>query len=284
MQPFDYLEPTSTADACRMLADRAGRARVLAGGTDLIIQMEGGRHHPEAIVFLGRMPELREIRFDPRTGLTVGAMATLREIELHPAIQDRYPVLARGAAEVGSVQIRNLATLGGNMCNASPSADTSPSLLVLDAEVRILGPGGERSVPITNFWTGPGRTVLAPGEIVTSVHLPLPAENTRSFYYKLAVRKAMDLAMVGVAVTLVPRNGGFGQARIALGAVAPVALRATEAEALVTGRSLNDALIEEAAQKAVEVTRPISDQRASATYRQEMVRALTRRALRQLAA
>jgi len=280
MQPFDYLEPTNAADACRMLADRGGAARVLAGGTDLIIQMEMGRHQPAAILFLGRLPELREIRFDPRDGLTIGALATLRAMELHPAIQARYPVLARGAAEVGSVQIRNLATLGGNMCNASPSADTSPSLLVLDAEVRMLGAGGERSVPITGFWTGPGRTVLTPGEIVTSVHLPVPRENTRSFYYKLAVRKAMDLAMVGIAVTMVPRNGGFDRARIALGAVAPVVLRATEAEALVTGRALTDEIIEQAAQKAVEVTRPISDQRASAEYRREMVGALTRRALR----
>ena len=280
MQPFDYLEPTNAADACRMLADRDGAARVLAGGTDLIIQMEMGRHQPAAILFLGRLPELREIRFDPRAGLTIGALATLRAIELHPAIQARYPVLARGAAEVGSVQIRNLATLGGNMCNASPSADTSPSLLVLDAEVRILGTGGERSVPITGFWTGPGRTVLTPGEIVTSVHLPVPRENTRSFYYKLAVRKAMDLAMVGIAVTAVPRNGGFDQARMALGAVAPTALRVTEAEALVTGRPLTDDLIEQAAQRAIETSRPISDQRASAEYRREMVGALTRRALR----
>src|SRR5438445_1520172 len=176
MQPFDYLEPTNAADACRMLADRDGAARVLAGGTDLIIQMEMGRHQPAAILFLGRLPELREIRFDPRAGLTIGALATLRAIELHPAIQARYPVLARGAAEVGSVQIRNLATLGGNMCNASPSADTSPSLLALDADVRILGPGGDRSVPIAEFWTGPGRPVLAPDEIVTALHIPAPHE------------------------------------------------------------------------------------------------------------
>jgi CO/xanthine dehydrogenase FAD-binding subunit len=284
MQPFEYLEPKTTADACRMLEDRAGRARVLAGGTDLVIQMEIGRHCPEAVLFLGRLPELREIRFDPRDGLTIGAMATLREIELHPAVQERYPVLARGAAEVGSVQIRNLATLGGNMCNASPSADTSPSLLALDAEVRILGPKGERTVPITDFWTGPGRTVLEPGEIVTGVHLPVPHANTRSFYYKLAVRKAMDLAMVGVAVTVAPRNGSFDQVRIALGAVAPTALRATEAEALVTGKPVTDDAIQQAAQKAMETARPISDQRASAEYRREMVGALTMRALRQLAA
>src|SRR5258708_32328922 len=115
MEPFEYLEPATAADACRMLADRAGRARVLAGGTDLIIQTQAGRHQPEAMLFLGRLPELREIRFDPGAGLTVGAMATLREIELHPVIQARYPVLARGAAEARSVQIPNLATRGGNL-------------------------------------------------------------------------------------------------------------------------------------------------------------------------
>jgi aerobic carbon-monoxide dehydrogenase medium subunit len=291
MQPFEYLEPASAADACRMLADRPGRARVLAGGTDLIIQTQAGRYEPEAMLFLGRLPALREIRFDAKAGLTVGAMATMREIELHPVIQARYPVLARGAAEVGSVQIRNLATLGGNICNASPSADTSPSLLALDATVRIIGPGGERTVPIGEFWTGPGRTVMAADEIVTAVDLPLPHENTRSFYYKLAVRKAMDLAMVGIAVTLVPRRVpaeggwcGFDRARIALGAVAPVVLRATEAEALVTGRALTSDIIEQAALKAIEVARPISDQRASAEYRRQMVGALTQRALQQLAA
>jgi len=150
--------------------------------------------------------------------------------------------------------------------------------------VRILGPEGERAVPITEFWTGPGRTVLSPSEMVTSVHLPVPHEDTRSFYYKLAVRKAMDLAMVGVAVTAVPRNGGFDRARIALGAVAPIVLRATDAEALVTGRSLSDDLIEQAAQQAMQISRPISDQRASAEYRRAMVGALTRRALRELAA
>ena len=171
----------------------------------------------------------------------MGATATMREIELHPVVQERYPVLARGAAEVGSVQIRNLATLGGNMCNASPSADTSPSLLVLDA--RGADPGAEgraRRCRLRSSGLGPAARRWQPGEIVTAVQMPVPHENTRSFYYKLAVRKAMDLAMVGIAVTVVPRNGGFDQARIALGAVAPTALRATEAEALVTGRALSD--------------------------------------------
>jgi carbon-monoxide dehydrogenase medium subunit len=281
MHEFRYLEPQSVAEACRMLAEYGGRAKLLAGGTDLVVQMNAGRHQPEAVIFVGRLPELKGIRFDARTGLSVGPLATMRELELHPVVRERYPTLARGAAEVGSVQIRNLATLGGNLCNASPSADTSPSLLALDAQVRIAGTEGERVVPIGQFWTGPGRTDLKPGEMVTGIQFPTPAEGTRSFYYKLAVRKAMDLAMVGIAVSLVRRNGGCEDVRIALGAVAPTVIRAAEAERLIAGTPDR---IEEAARLAEAAAQPIDDQRASADYRRAMVRTLTRRALSQLLA
>jgi carbon-monoxide dehydrogenase medium subunit len=284
MREFQYLEPRTVAEACRMLGEHGGRARLLAGGTDLVVQMNAARYHPEAVIYLGRLPELQGIRFDPSSGLTVGSLATMRELELHPAVRERYPSLARGAAEVGSVQIRNLATLGGNLCNASPSADTATSLLSLDAQVRIAGPGGERTVPVGQFWTGPGRTDLKPDELVTAIQLPAPAPGTRSFYYKLAVRKAMDLAMVGIAVSLARQNGSAKNVRIALGAVAPVVLRATEAEKLVEAGPVDPARLEEAARLAMEASRPISDQRASADYRRHMVRALTHRALTQLLA
>jgi carbon-monoxide dehydrogenase medium subunit len=281
MREFGFLEPQSIAEACELLAANAGRAKLLAGGTDLVVQMHTGRHEPETILNLGRIPGLRGIRFDDRNGLTIGPLTTMRELELHPVVRERYPSLARGAAEVGSVQIRNLATLGGNLCNASPSADTSTSLLALDAQVRIAGENGERSVPVGEFWGGPGQTVLLQDELVTGIHLPTPASGTRSFYYKLAVRKAMDLAMVGIAVSLVRANGSCKEVRIALGAVAPKVIRATEAEALIAG---DPGQIDEAARLAMEASRPISDQRASADYRREMVRTLTRRALSQLLA
>lgn len=283
MRAFDYLQPTSVMEAVRLLGDYGSRARVLAGGTDLLIQMETGRLHPEALVDVGRIPELRRITWEPERGLTIGATATLREVENHPVIVEAYPALARGAREVGSVQIRNLATLAGNLCNASPSADTSPALLACDAEVEILGPrGARRTVPVGEFWTGPGSTVLREGELVVALRLPPPWEGRRSFYRKLAVRKAMDLAMVGIAVTLVPENGGAREVRIALGAVAPVCMRAREAERAVErgGR----AAIEEAAVLAAEAASPIDDQRASAAYRREMVRVLTARALSELLA
>ncbi len=283
MNAFQYLEPQSVDEAVRLLAEKGGRARLLAGGTDLIIQMEMGRHSPEVVLSPQRISELREITWDPAHGLRIGATATLREVENHSVVVEKYPALARGAKEVGSVQIRNLATLAGNVCNASPSADTSPALLGYDASVEIAGPGGRRAVPVADFWTGPGQCILEDGEMVPAILLPPPPDGQRSFYYKLAVRKAMDLAMVGLCVTLVPGGGGSASnVRIAVGAAAPTCFRASEAEAAVEagGRSA----IDRAAALAEAAVRPIDDQRASAAYRREMVRVLTARALTQLLA
>ena len=281
MHSFDYLEPKTVADAVRFVSDYGSRCRVLAGGTDLLLQMEAGRHRPEAVVYVGRIPELTEIGFSESGGLRVGASVPLRKVENHPEVVARYPGLARGCREVGSVQIRNLGTLVGNICNASPSADTSPALLAYDASVEIVGPGGAgRTQPLDEFWVRPGKTSLQPGEFVTAVLLPTPAADTRTFYRKLAVRKAMDLAMVGIAVTLRPEGTGARDVRIALGAVAPVCLRAREAEAAVERDGA--VAVDEASRLAEAACSPISDQRASAAYRREMVRVLTARALRQL--
>jgi CO/xanthine dehydrogenase FAD-binding subunit len=278
MNAFQFLEPKSVQDAARYLADYGTRARILAGGTDLMVQMETGRHTPEAVVYLGRIPELRRIAWDGAEGLTVGATATLREVENHPAVVEHFPALARGAREVGSVQIRNLGTLAGNVCNASPSADTAPALLAYDAAVEIINADGEhRVVAITDFWKGPGLTELQPGEMVASIRVPAPPAGLRSFYQKLSVRKAMDLAMAGLAVTLVPKDGGAERVRIALGAVGPTPFRARDAEAAVESGGLG--AIQAAAALAEAASSPINDQRASAAYRREMVRVLTARAL-----
>lgn len=280
MNSFTLLEPISVAETLAALSQHAGGVRVLAGGTDLLIQIEGGRHEPQTLLSLGRVPELRRIEWDPGTGMTIGATTTLREVEVHPEIVARYPALSQGAKEVGSVQIRNLATLIGNVCNASPSADTSPALLAYDAEVLVESQGDGRVYSIGEFWKGPGQTVLRAGDLVTGVALPPPPEGQLSFYAKLAVRKAMDLAMVGVCITLVPAACGATNVRIALGAVGPTCFRATAAEVAVerSGR----AAIETAARLAAEAARPIDDQRASAAYRREMVRNLVERGLRQL--
>lgn len=281
MNAFEYVEPRTAAEAARVLAEQGPRARILAGGTDLIVQMETGRRRPECVVYVGRIPELREITWHDRTGLRIGAAATLREVENHPKVVEIYPALARGAKEVGSVQIRNLATLAGNLCNASPSADTSPALLAYDCEVEITGAAeGTRTVTAEEFWTGPGRTVLQPGEMVAALRLPPPPAGLRSYYYKLAVRKAMDLAMVGITVTAVPDGAAPSDVRIAVGAAAPVCLRVHAAEAAIERRGA--AAIEEAARLAEAAVSPIDDHRASAAYRREMVRVLTTRALNEV--
>lgn len=278
MRAFDYQEPASVAEACELLAAAGPEGRPLAGGTDLLIQMEMGRARPATVVYLGRVPELQGIDLTDEGDLRVAAGATLREVELHPLVRERHPALHRGAAEVGSVQIRNLATLAGNLCNASPSADTSPALLAYDAVVEIAGRGGHRSVPVDQFWTGPGRTVMEPGELVTAIRLPQPPPGQRSFYRKLAVRKAMDLAMVGVCVTAAG-NGSLDQVRIAVGAVAPTCRRAVEAEDLLLSGGSDH--LDRALEAVLAACSPISDQRASAGYRLEMVRVLTRRALQE---
>jgi aerobic carbon-monoxide dehydrogenase medium subunit len=281
MHSFEYHQPKSLAEAARILADLGGKGRVLAGGTDLIVQMETGRHRPEALVYVGGIPDLRRIAWSETDGLTIGATATLRDVENHPAVIAHYPALHQGAKEVGSVQIRNLATLAGNVCNAAPSADTSPALLAYDAAVEVVGvEAAPRIVGVADFWTGPGITALRPGELVASIRLPAPAPGRRSYYRKLAVRKAMDLAMVGLTVALVPNGGAPRDVRIALGAVAPVCLRATNAEACVERGGAS--AIAEAAALAEAAASPIDDQRASAAYRREMVRVLTASALTEL--
>lgn len=277
MHSFEYLEPRTVLDAVRHLSEYGARARVLAGGTDLLIQMETGKHRPDVLVNVARIEELRSIR-EVDLGLSIGTSVSLRQVENHPAVVKLFPALSRGCREVGSVQIRNLGTLGGNVCNASPSADTATALLAYDAEVELTGPGGvSRTLPLTEFWLGPGKTALQPHELLTAIRLPFPTVGTRPFYRKLAVRKAMDLAMVGVCVRVSPEPM---QVRIALGAVGPRCYRALEAEAAVEQGGA--AAIDTAASLARASASPIDDQRASANYRRDMVGVLTARALREL--
>ena len=283
MRAFDYVEPQSVEEAVQILAEAGPGARLLAGGTDLLVQLDGGKIQAEKVIFLGNLSELKDLTWKPESGLSVGAGVTLRQIETDSDVRSRYPALAQSSAEIGSLQIRNLATLAGNVCNASPSADTSPALLAYDATVEILGPKGARTIGLEEFWTGPGATSLAEGELVVAIHLPAAAANRTVFYRKLSVRRAMDLAMVGVCVAADRNNGDVSNTRIALGAVGPVCLRATEAEALINSGA-NDANIVAAARLAEDASSPIDDQRASAAYRRAMVRVLVERGLRQILA
>jgi carbon-monoxide dehydrogenase medium subunit len=284
MKPFDYFAPQTLGEACEILAAHNGDARAVAGGTDLLLKMKAGKLSPKAVVNIKRLPELRGISnlqsfgfAQDRTLVSIGALTTLEELRRSPLIRARYPALADAAATMASVQIRNLATVGGNLCNAAPSADLAPILIALNAAARIVGPEGERRVPLEAFFTGPGTTVLAPGELLMA--LEAPPSNGPALYLKHAPRECMDIAVVGVGLALQLNDDRYASARVALGAVAPVPMRARRAEAELLDGPLTPERIDRAAKVAAEACRPIDDVRGSAWYRRRMVEVLTRRGL-----
>jgi len=278
--PFAYHRPASLAEACRILAAEPG-AVVLAGGTDVLVHLRqpwrGQR--PTAVVSIRRIPELQGITVTAHA-VRLGALVTLTELMAHPVVAREFPVLPFTARYMGSPAIRNLATVGGNLCNASPAADLPPVLLTLDAEVGIVGLRGERRLPLEAFFRGPGQTALGAGELLAWVEFP--RRPRRIAYERLDVRRAMDIAIAGAALGLEAVDGQVRVARVALCAVAPTPLRVPEAEAVLVEGGLTDAAIEVAAQRAMAAARPIDDVRASAGYRREMVGTLVHRGLRRL--
>ena len=276
MKRFEYFEPRTLAEAASLLARYGGRAQPLAGGTDLLVELREQLRRADCVVNIKKIPGIGALSFDPQAGLRIGALVTAREVEVSPLVLEKYFSLTQAVRELGSIQVRNRATIVGNVCRASPSADTLPPLIADGAMVSIHGGQGKRSLLLEDFFTGPGKTVLEPDELLTEIVVPAPAPRSGKVYIKHGRRKAMELATVGVAVTLTESD-----VRIVLAAVAPTPIRAKKAEALLRGRNIDSALIERAAQAAVEESRPISNVRASAEYRREMVRVLTRRALTQ---
>ena len=275
MKSFEFYEPTTLAEASRLFAEE--HAQLLAGGTDLVIGMKALTETPQCVISLQKIPGLAGITTEADNSISIGAMTKVREVELSGDIQQHHTALAEGASEIGSIQIRNLATIGGNIAHASPAADTVAGLLVADAQVDIAGADGERTVPIDELFTGPGQTVLAPGEIITRFRLPSPTSG--SHYIKHKIREVMDLAFIGVAAALNLDNGTITDARIGLAAVAPTPIRATEAENLLNGNAPTAELLEQAGEAAAAAASPISDLRCSAEHRREMVDVLTRRAI-----
>ncbi len=272
---FEFYEPATLAEASRLFAQE--HAQLLAGGTDLVIGMKAYTKTPQSVISLQKIPGLSSITTDADNGITIGAMTKAREVELSEDIQEHHTALAEGASEIGSIQIRNLATIGGNIAHASPAADTVAGLLVADAQVDIAGADGERTVPINELFTGPGQTVLKQGEIITQFRLSSPASG--SHYIKHKIREVMDLAFIGVASAVNLENGTITDVRIGLAAVAPTPIRATEAENLLKGKIPTPELLQQAAEAAAAGASPISDLRCSAEHRREMVDVLTRRTL-----
>jgi carbon-monoxide dehydrogenase medium subunit len=280
MQEFDFLSPRSVDEAVAFISERGGELHILAGGTDLLLGMREGTITPRAVMSLKKLPDFRTIDYSKDSGLGLGAMVTLRQIARSTQIRDHYPSLAEAALLMASEQIRSLATVGGNLCNAAPSADMAPPLIALDSVVRLIGPEGERRLPLEEFFLGPGSTALGSGELLAEIEVPPTARMTR--YMRLTPRANMDIAVVGVAAGIQLEDSNVRAARIVLGAVAPVPLRVRPAEETLIGKPLTEAAMEAASSIAAEECSPISDLRGSEWYRRRMVGVLVRRALASL--
>lgn len=281
---FEYVKATNAKEVVTLLTERGEGARLLMGGTDLFPNLRDGRLRPSIVIDLKQIPGMRGIAYSSGGDLVVGAATTMNELATHPDVKTHYPLLADAAASVASYQVRNRATLGGNLCNASPCADTSPATLVLQAAFTLQGPSGERSVPATEFFLGPGQTVLQPTEFMTAIRFPLPPAGSVARYDKLGRCRSGDLSLVGVAVLGYPDTGspsGYGF-RIGLGSVAPTPLRARLAEAVLAYHAPGKESSVRAAEEARSEANPITDVRGTAEYQRDMVRTLTIRALDQV--
>jgi len=278
---FDYCAPKELEEALDIFAKYGERARALAGGTDLILFMERGRLRPELVVEVPSRPPFVGIEMTDGY-IRIGSRTTMRELETSSLIREKIPILADAASKVGSLQIRNLATIGGNICTASPAGDTLPALLVLDASVKLVSKGGERLIPLREFFVGPGETVRQPNELLTEVIVPLLPSHSGCSFYKLSVRRYMDIAIVNAAAFVAVNEDGFiTDAKIALGSVAPTPIRAYEAEERLKGNSVSDILLDEVGKLAQEASSPITDQRGTAEYRRIMVYRLTKRVVKE---
>ncbi len=281
MGPFEYFEPKTVDEALSLLKRYGEKAKVVAGGTDLVVLMRERKIKPQYVINLGGITGLSCINLDGEGGLKIGALTTISEIERSPGLKEGCPIISQAAAQLATIAIRNMATIGGNLANAAPSADMIPPLLALKAVVKLASLDGERVVPVEQFFTGWGETILKPDELLLEIQVPPELPHTGGVYLKHGVKGAQGLAVVGVAtvVTLDLNNNTFKDVSLALGAVAPIPIRAKRAEILLKGQKISNSLIEEAAKLAQDCSSPIDDVRGSAEYRREMVGVRTRDAI-----
>ena len=286
MHAFDYAAPTTVKEAVALLGRHGKNARILAGGTDIIAQMKEGRRRVNVLVDVKKIPEANEINYGPRKGLRVGAAVPCARIYDDPAVSVSYPALIDAVSLVGSIQIQSRATLAGNLCNASPAADTIPAMAVLGARARVVGPRGERLVPVEEFCTAPGQTVLKDDELVLSLDFPAPRTRSGAHFLRFIPRNEMDIAVTNAAAQVVLDKGGSSvvSARIAVGAVAPIVLMLDGAADALTKNGLSDEAIDQAAGIARKSARPITDMRGTEAQRIHLAGVLTRRAIKGAAA
>ena len=279
MKGFEVHEPTTLDEAIELLDKYGEDAKPLAGGTDVMVDYLQGEPVPENLISITAIRELKKLEMNG--GLHVGTVTTFHQIDRSAFVRGQCEMLAEAASLVGARQTRNLATIGGNICNAAPSADSAPPLLAANAAIEIAGPQGRRCIPIASFFRGPRKTALDRGELVLEIMVPEKKPFTGTVYRRHTPRRALDLAMVGVAVsiTLEPATRVIQGVGIALGAVAPVPLRVAEAENLLIGNVLSEELLDQAAECAVRISQPRTSVRGSADYKRDMIRVLTRRCI-----
>jgi carbon-monoxide dehydrogenase medium subunit len=279
LHAITYEAPKSLEQALSLLAAAGEKGRVLAGGTDLLIQMRAGIRTPERLIDVKTIPELQVLSFTPHEGLRLGAAVPCYRIVEDPLVKHHYPGLVEAAGLIGSVQIKNRCSVGGNLCNGSPAADTTPALIALGAVCYVASPRGTRTVAVEDFVVSPGRTVLQPDELLVELRIPAPRPHSADCYQRFIPRNEMDIAVVGVGAAVTLEGDVCTAARIGLGAVAPTPLFAREASAALVGTPLHDAAIATAAALAQKIARPITDMRGTAEYRLHLVGVLTRRVL-----
>ena len=278
MRPFELFRARDARQAVELLAEHGAKARLLAGGTDLLVELKSAAQAPAVVIDLSRAQDLKDISVG-RAGLRIGAAAVLADIERSRLVREHAAVLAEAVHSIGAVQTRNLGTLGGNLVSAVPSMDSGPALMALDAELVLAGPRGERQMRLAEFFLAPRQTALAADELVAAVLIPARTLGKPAVFLKLGLRKGQALALVNVAAAVWIEHGVIRQPAIALGAVAPTVMRAGQAERFLEGKKATPETCADAARIAAAEAAPISDFRASADYRREMIAVLARRAL-----
>ena len=276
MKKFDYYQPESLNEAYRLMEENEGRARYIAGGTDIIWRIKQGVIKADALISLRRIRPLEGI--SRNGGLTLGSMALFRNIEKDSSIARDYPSLTQAVSILANPQVRNVATVGGNLCNGAPSADSVPPLMVLEAVLTLEGPGGSREVPIGNFFTGPGQTCMDRTEILTKIKIPKTVPNSGSAFLKKG-RVSQDIAVVNAAAFLVMEGKMCRKCRLAVGAVAPVPLRLTNIEEMVEGREIDPELLDRVGEMVERAVSPITDVRSTEDWRRVMSGVLVKRAI-----
>jgi carbon-monoxide dehydrogenase medium subunit len=281
LKDFEYAAAATVDEAVSLLAARGEKARVLAGGTDILVQLREGQREADFVLDIKKIPELMAVDYSPQRGLRLGAAVPCYRIYGDAQVSAAYPALADAARIIGGWQIQSRASVGGNLCNSSPAADTIPALIALKATCHIAGPQGARNVPVEQFCTAPGRNVLARGEFLVALAFPPPVRPSGSHYLRFIPRNEMDIAVVGCGAWLQLDSSGktIQTARIALGAVAPTPLFAAEASSWLAGKPVSEEAFTQAGELARKVARPISDMRGPAEYRLHLLGVLVKRAL-----